>query len=400
MFRRHLYWSIALLTFWVVGLWGLTLSTRSQIVFPTVIDASDEIKDSNYQYTASGSAKTSLGIVYGFLPYWTLENYTLPPELTHLSYFRLAIDGRGNIVHDSGYNIFTDERFAPILQQIRTQKLNFEVTFFTSHSDQIYNLIKCNNCQQKLITQIVDIAAANNLDGINLDFEYLGTLTPQEQQTFTLFIYELKNQLLARVPRTKLSLTVYGGAGDMNQNLYDFANLGKIVDHVIIMAYDYKTKSSAVPGSTAPTLGQSAWDGNIWQDTRTLGKYLSAEKIILAVPFYGYAWETTSCTLSNAKTYPDSGETMTYNGAQNLLANRSLNVKQYWDEKSLTPYLVWQATNENGEKRCHIGFFENERSLEYKMDTIEQLQLGGIAIWALGYEGNHRELWDGISQRF
>ena len=58
------------------------------------------------------------------------------------------------------------------------------------------------------------------------------------------------------------------------------------------------------------------------------------------------------------------------------------------------------STGDNGEKRCQIGFFENQRSLEYKIDLIENLHLGGIAIWALGYEGEYQQLWETIDSRF
>ena len=88
---------------------------------------------------------------------------------------------------------------------------------------------------------------------------------------------------------------------------------------------------------------------------------------------------------------------MTYRGAQNILADKSKKAVQKWDEKSLTPYLVFY---DQEAERWHIGFFENERSLDYKIDLIEQLNLGGMAIWALGYEGEYLNLWQTIEARF
>jgi spore germination protein YaaH len=47
----------------------------------------------------------------------------------------------------------------------------------------------------------------------------------------------------------------------------------------------------------------------------------------------------------------------------------------------------------------YVVYFENSRSLSYKLDYVNQLNLGGIAIWALGYEGDSRELWDVVNRK-
>jgi spore germination protein YaaH len=44
-------------------------------------------------------------------------------------------------------------------------------------------------------------------------------------------------------------------------------------------------------------------------------------------------------------------------------------------------------------------YYENSRSMSYKLDFVNQLDLGGVAIWALGYEGRSRELWDVVEQK-
>ena len=88
---------------------------------------------------------------------------------------------------------------------------------------------------------------------------------------------------------------------------------------------------------------------------------------------------------------------MTYRGAQNILKDKKYQAKEKWDENSLTPYLTFY--NEETE-RWHIGFFENERSVGYKMDLVRKLNLSGMAIWALGYEGEYQSLWNKIGEQF
>lgn len=356
---------------------------------------------------ASPSTPTKLGIVYGFLPYWNLSNYTINSSVSHLVYFRLAVNGKGEIVKESsdgGYKALQSERMHAIHQQIKNAHLKYEITFFTSISSDIDELIECQSCQDTFIQNLADTISEHNLDGINIDFEYSGYVSSQKRQKFTNLMYRISNLLETRFPRTKLSVDVYGGAAEMN-NLWDFPLLAKIVDRVIVMGYDYKTRKSLLPGPSAPLLGKDTFGGDIWEDVRTLMKYVPNQKIVLAIPFYGYAWETTSDDLKTAQTYPDSGQTLTYKGARKLLADKELKVQERWDEHSLTPYLVWQTSEEIAgqeelEQRWHIGFFENPRSLNYKIDMVSALNLGGIAIWALGYEGQYDELWQTITQRF
>lgn len=395
---------IVLFTFGVsvVGFFCYQQKKPTTLIFPFAVEDNFPVTDwqnqvlGSYQREASGQAKKNLGIVYGFLPYWNVKDYQLHQSITHLSYFRLAINGKGEIEKDGGWSIYKNDDYQEIIAQVDRKNIKLEMTFFTSQSSEIEELIKCRSCQDKLIENILAVVREDQLDGVNLDLEYLGYVDEKMRAEVTDFIFRLKNRLTKEFPRAQLSIDIYGGAANMN-NLWDFSKLGKIVDRVIVMGYDYKTKSSTVPGPTSPTLGESIWGGNIWEDVKNLLPTVPSEKIILTIPFYGYAWETTTGDLATAKTWPDSGETMTYRGAQNILADKSKKAEQKWDEKSLTPYLVFY---DQEVERWHIGFFENERSLDYKIDLIEQLNLGGMAIWALGYEGEYLNLWQTIEARF
>ena len=64
-----------------------------------------------------------------------------------------------------------------------------------------------------------------------------------------------------------------------------------------------------------------------------------------------------------------------------------------WRNRHL-PYITYK---EDGKQK--IIFYENTQSLAYKMDLVRQADLGGIAIWALGYEGDAPELWEVIERK-
>jgi spore germination protein len=72
-----------------------------------------------------------------------------------------------------------------------------------------------------------------------------------------------------------------------------------------------------------------------------------------------------------------------------------LKVQEHWNDQALAPYLSYVEDGKN-----YIIYYENPRSISYKLDLVNQLDLGGVAIWALGYEGEDRVLWDVIDSKF
>jgi spore germination protein len=193
----------------------------------------------------------------------------------------------------------------------------------------------------------------------------------------------------------ELSFCLYSSAANKPW-LWDISALTPHVDHVVIMAYDFHRSSSSVAGPVAPVFGgKEHWDSDIVTHLKEFTSLVPPEKIILGVPFYGYEWETTSGH-SRASVFPGTGSTASYNRVQELLKNQTQpDIQEHWDELALSPYLTFTQNN-----RSHVIYYENQRSLSYKLDLVRDLQLGGVAIWALGYESESREPWDVIQQKF
>ena len=281
--KKRFCWIFLVLAMMIIGFFCYQQKKPTTLIFPFAVEDNFPVTDwqnqvlGSYQREASGQAKKNLGIVYGFLPYWSVKDYQLHQSVTHLSYFRLAINGKGEIEKDGSWSIYKNDDYQKIIAQVERKNIKLEMTFFTSQSGEIEKLIKCRSCQDKLIENILTVVREDQLDGVNLDLEYLGYVDEKMRAEVTDFIFRLKNRLTKEFPRAQLSIDIYGGAANMN-NLWDFSKLGKIVDRVIVMGYDYKTKSSTVPGPTSPTLGESIWGGNIWEDVKNLLPTVPSEK--------------------------------------------------------------------------------------------------------------------------
>ena len=341
-------------------------------------------------------------VVYGFLPYWNVKKVTLQPELTHLSYFAFTIGADGSILtrtrdgeSESGFRRWTSEEVLELLNEQRAHGGKVEIVLSQFQADDIASFLTNPAAHERLFTSLDSILLAYPVDGINIDIEYAGSSALSLRDHFTKFTRSLHDHVRKKYPKTTLSVDVYASAASTG-NIWDMKAVQQYVDYVIVMAYDFHRRSSPVAGPVAPLFGgRELWDSDITQHLRDLLEQVPKQKILLGVPFYGYEWQTTSRD-SQAHTFPETGSTASFERVQEILQEKKdLDVQESWNENALSPYLTYQK-----DARIFVIYYENSRSVSYKLDLVNQLDLGGVAIWALGYESNSRELWDVIGRKF
>lgn len=144
---------------------------------------------------------------------------------------------------------------------------------------------------------------------------------------------------------------------------YEYDKLGKLVDRVIIMAYDYHWVNGP-PGAIAPL----PWVQDVID--YALIK-ISPAKIYLGVPCYGYDW-----IINNKE---NSAQGLSFYQVMNIREKYNSNLE--WDQESQTPYLKYK--NNKGK---HEVWFENKNSILKKIDLVKKFQLQGAAFWRIGLE--------------
>lgn len=350
-----------------------------------------------FQFLTNQPPPTSSGkVVYGFLPYWNTNKVLLHPELTHLSYFSLTINGDGTVqtFQEPGFATMQSDRFLDLANQQTNNQGKVELTITQFNNDDIVQLANSPTAQDQLLASLDSALIAYPFSGVNIDIEYTGPVTPALRQNFVLMVQKIRQHLNQKYAGVQLSIDMYATAAS-NNYLWDVPAIGQYVDYIIIMAYDFHQRSSPLAGPVAPLFGgKEYWQNDVSQQLKAFLANIPSEKILLGVPFYGYEWQTTS-NEPQATTYPDTGSTASYDRVQTLLSQREkFQVEEKWNEAALSPYLSYK---EQG--KTYVIYYEDSRSLSYKLDFVNQLDLGGIAIWALGYEGDSRELWDTINQK-
>ena len=354
-------------------------------------------------------------LVYGFFPYWNMKSgFEVPHVVTDLAFFRLLAQENGLLVFDQNSDGSWQE-VMPLqawLDMTETWQSSFpgkrrELVIFQDDPEQLEQLLLNEEAIDTLVLQVHQVLEAKTQKedqpdwrGINLDFEYFGTASEPVRDGMSLLLSKLRLLIGQYHPEVRLTVDVFGKLAYRSQGLFDWESVAENVDYVILMGYDYTTRSSIVPGPVAPTIGRSRWGNDILGAVEALAKKIPSYQIILGVPYYGYQWEVTTFDLSNSRTYPETGRTLTYQRVQEMLVEKeALGITEGWDEASLTPFFYYEGDEERPDgtgKVKYLAFYENEESLKYKLDLINGMGLGGMAIWALGYEGMETGvgLWD------
>ncbi len=341
-------------------------------------------------------SKPGSKLVYGFLPFWNVGKVVLQPELTHLAYFGLTIAKDGSFVSskDPGYAKFKSETLAQMVKQERAEGTEIELVLSQFKKDDIQAFLPNPDARRRFLSSLDSVISELPITGINIDIEYAGEPDPALRKGLAQLITEIRTHFDKKETPIRLSIDMYPSAVS-RPHIWDVAAIAPQVDLIVIMAYDFHRASSNVAGPVAPIFGGGEnWRTDIMMHLQEFLKVVPSQKLLLGVPFYGYEWQTTD-QQALSPTYPGSGATASFSRVQGILTEGSvLNLKENWDELALSPYLVFQRGTEN-----YVLYYENSRSLSYKMDLVDQLNLGGIAIWALGYEAASRELWDVIKRK-
>jgi spore germination protein YaaH len=327
--------------------------------------------------------------ILGFFPYWMLpkaDDVDLS-TLTSISLFGLEVDGKGNVVtHGSnddttgGWGMWKDPKLDDFIAKAKDQNISVYLTLKCFDSSNIESIALSDTAQKNLIDNAMYLVNSKDLKGINLDFEYVGNPTQKVIDGFTKFVTDLNTEMKRQIPDSVLTIDTYLVSGS-EQDIFDLPALAKNSDAFVIMGYDMHTPS----GGAGPVAAMGG-NTNVVTYVDNYLKQVKASKLILAVPYYGYDWPETQATPS-----ADMVKILPY--AE--IVDQSQNLQLSWDDVSKTPFFTY--SDSGGQRIVH---YDNVRSLGIKYDFINNENLRGVGIWALGYDGQNQDLEQLLIDKF
>ncbi len=281
------------------------------------------------------------------------------PYLTYLSIFSYQIN------RDATLNDINDEPLIKAARENNTAPM-MVITNLSQEggfsSDLASTILNSENLQNKLLDNVVNILQQKNYFGLDIDFEYI---YPRDREKYNSFLRKTVNRLrpLGYIITTALAPKTSADQKGLLYEAHDYTVHGRLVDHVILMTYEWGY-TFGPPLAVAP-INQVR---NVLDYAVTV---IPPEKILMGMPNYGYDW-----TLPYQK--GTAAKTISNTGAVDLARERGAFIK--FDDESQAPFFNYY--DDNGKE--HVVWFEDARSIQAKLNLVEEYGLEGVSYWTIG----------------
>lgn len=296
----------------------------------------DELKE-KFQLT---DEKLPFREVWGYVMNGREHEFSVKYPITDVGYFVDAV------------NIWSEQGPVPVRDK-----------FFKNYTGRVHLVTSCDSSSQthllldpnlplrnRIITQLVE--ASKTYDGLQVDWELV---KKRDKQNFLEFLKILKRKL----GNKPLTVAIPARTKTLQNDQYDYADLAKIVDKILIMAYDEHWSTSA-PGA----IGSTDWCKRIAEYAKTV---IPENKLIMGISFYGRIW-------TNDK---EGGRAWYHEGMERIRGEKSAQMQR--DDFGV-PYYQFQKTV------TLTGWFDDTLSLKIKCQMYKDINIDRIGFWRVGQE--------------
>jgi HAD superfamily hydrolase (TIGR01509 family) len=234
------------------------------------------------------------------------------------------------------------------------------------------------------VAAIADLAAANGFDGIDIDYENFAFADNRATWSATRprwidFVKELGKRLHADGRTLSVSVPYIADGKRTDESgywVYDYAGMAPHVDQIRIMAYDYSTSK---PGPIAPL-------SFVRQAISAARKAVGDDsKLVLGVALYGYNWPIA--TVGTCPAEQEGKTSVSQRNIDELLAKRTATpvFDPVTGESSFT-YLLEVTDGTTSCTQTREVHYVDAEGARQRIDLARTERLGGISLWALGFD--------------
>ena len=227
-------------------------------------------------------------------------------------------------------------------------------------------LYSSKKARTNMVNTLINDAEKYGFDGINLDFENIKSAYAKDYLQFV-------RELSIACERKGLVLSTDNYKPEAYNRCYNLKEQSRFVDYVIVMAYD-----EHYAGTDAGSVASLPFVKEAVEDTVQL---VGKEHVIAGIPFYTRIWTTTDGNTTSRAVGMQAAVDQLNSDGQVALWNDDCG--QY-----VASYTVGNSTRQI--------WFEEEKSIEAKMQVIQENDVAGVAGWKLGLEKS--SVWSVISK--
>mgnify|MGYP001038433129 CR=1 FL=1 len=325
--------------------------------------------------------------VVAYYPYWMQSEF--PPEkidldvVTHVIHSFGWPDKEGNILSYSG--MFNSGMSDIIHAEDRTFLLS--LGGWGNHEG--FPVVAASaDLRKTFINNLIKVCEDNGYDGVDLDWEFPESAT--DRTNLNLLVMDMDSMFNAYNPDWLITMAVT--TANWFGQWHDFNTLKQYIDFFNAMTYGMHGTWTSHNGHNSPLYQSPANDpeGSCHTGINYLTIYRGIPKsqINMGVPFWGLEFNATEINGSFTGDIKD----VRYTEIPSLIGN---GWTRKWDEDALVPYLV-------NDEKTKILTYDDPESMRLKSEYVIEKELGGMMIWALGYDqiNNGQELIRSIKRNY
>jgi chitinase len=324
----------------------------------------------------------------GYVAGWGTLSHFDAARLSAINYAFAHIDKTGTIVLDQP----RAQDFLMQLRALKSRDANLKVLVSVGGwgADGFSDAALTDTSRTKFAQSAAELISRNELDGIDLDWEYPGLPGPgirhrdADKPNFTLLLATLRQRLdeLGRDKDKHFLLTAALADGEFVAHI-ELDRIHAYLDWIDLMTYDFHNSLTPTTGHHA-ALSRSATSATDERSIeRAVNQYLAAgvpaNKLVVGVPFYGRAFADVKAE-NHGLDQPYGHYEGDYPWSR-LVADfidRNGYVR-YWDTVANVPYL-W-----NAQTRTFVSY-DDPQSLALKAAYVKAHHLGGMMYWEQSHD--------------
>ncbi|XP_063795031.1 di-N-acetylchitobiase-like [Pseudophryne corroboree] len=246
---------------------------------------------------------------------------------------------------------------------------------------QLSDIVDARN-RSAWVTQQVNLAKSQYLDGINLDIEQAVPLYSQEYYALTALVQETTEAFHREIPGSQVSFDVAWSPNCIALRCYNYTGIADLCDFLFVMSYDDQSLvwTESIAGANAP------FNDIITGYVQFINAGVSPKKLVMGVPWYGYDYtclqltETNQCKVQRPALrrpgYREAvGDQVGYGSIMRQL-NSSLSGR-LWDDEQKAAFYNYKGS----QGKIHQVWYDDPQSISLKAAYIRKLGLRGIGMW-------------------
>ncbi len=206
--------------------------------------------------------------------------------LSTLAFFDIPVNSDGTLnLETTGYINFKSEQASNLFAKAHNKGVKVVVTLSQVDNIEISQILSDPEAQQNVITQAIKEVKDSRVNGVNIDFEYSGTVPWGAKGKYSQFVQNFAAQMHQQIPGSLVAVSVPNSA---NNDFYDLKSISQASDQVLMMAY-----TIAVPETKNASVIIPVFDGaqDYWPrlsaTINSLFYQLPKDKFVMETAWYG-----------------------------------------------------------------------------------------------------------------